>query len=195
VTTTESWSLNGFIIKECLTILLPLLENISNLSISQQHFPTQWKQAIILPVYKKGNNASVQNCKPAFLLNNFSNVFKFVTHSQLSHYFKFKFNPYGFIKSKYTITNLMSHLDYISPLVCSLCQADTIYFDFSSVFDLIPHTFLLHKLSGPVDGYVSLLHGCIILLFKFIVFIQHLLKCLLVFPKDLSLGPCSSMYF
>jgi hypothetical protein len=103
----------GFITKRCLTILLPLLEHIFNLSIPQQHFATQWKQAVILPVYKKVTSASVQNCKPEPLLNNFSKVFKFNTHTQMSHYFKFKFIPcqYGFIEFQYTITNLMSSLD------------------------------------------------------------------------------------
>lgn len=102
-----------FIIKISLTILLALLDHNSNLSVPQQHFPTRWKQAVILPVYKKGTSASVQNCKPAPLLNNFSKVFKFNTHTQMFHYFILKFSPcpHGFIKSQYTITNLMTHWD------------------------------------------------------------------------------------
>jgi hypothetical protein len=45
----------------------------------QQRFPTQWKKAVILPVYKKVTTALIQNCKPATLFNNFSKVFKFNT--------------------------------------------------------------------------------------------------------------------
>jgi hypothetical protein len=66
-----------------------------------------------------------------------------------------------FIKSQYTITNLMSYFDCSSMLVCSKRQADAIYF--SSIFDPALHTVYLHTLGGPEDGYVSLLHSYIIL--------------------------------
>jgi hypothetical protein len=54
----------SFIIKECSTVLELLLKHIFNLSVSQKHSPTQRKQAGIMPVYKKGNNACVQKYRP-----------------------------------------------------------------------------------------------------------------------------------
>jgi hypothetical protein len=93
------------------------------------------------------------------ILNNFSKLFELVIHDHISHYLKFKLNPcqHGFTKSKSTITNLVSYLETISPLVTSQGQADAICFDLSSAFDLVPHTPLLHKLStfGISDGYVN----------------------------------------
>jgi hypothetical protein len=66
------------------------------------------------------------------------------------YYFKCKRNPcqHGLVISRYTITNLVSYLDYISPLVFSQRQVDAIYFDLSSSIDFVPHTFLLLKLSA-----------------------------------------------
>jgi hypothetical protein len=64
----------GFIIKGCTDIFVPLLKHIFNLSLAQQYFPTQWTQAAIVPVYKKGNSASVNNYRPISLLNNFSKL-------------------------------------------------------------------------------------------------------------------------
>jgi hypothetical protein len=76
-----------------------------------------------------------------------------------SHYLKSKLNTcqYGFTKSKSTINNLVTYLDFIKPLVSSQGQADVIYFELSGAFDLVPHTLLLKKLSvfGLSGGYVN----------------------------------------
>jgi hypothetical protein len=89
----------------------------------------------------------------------FSKLFELVIKDHISHYLKFKLNPcqHGFTKSKSTVTNLVSYLESISPLVTSQGRADAIYFDLSSAFDLVPHTPLLHKLSifGLSDDYVN----------------------------------------
>jgi hypothetical protein len=48
-----------------------------------------------------------------------------------------KIYQYGFIKSKSTITNLVTFLDFLSALVFSQSQTDSVYFDFSNVFDIL----------------------------------------------------------
>jgi hypothetical protein len=156
----------GFIIKGCSAILVPVLKHIFNLSLSQQYFPALWKQAAVVPILKKGNSAFVNNYRPISILNNFSKLFEFVIHDHASHYLKSKFNPcqHGFTKFKSTTTNLVSYLDFITPLVGSQRQVDAIYFDLTSAFDLVPHTLLLHKLSalGFSGGYVNFIRSYLI---------------------------------
>ena len=67
----------------------------------------------------------------------------------------------GFYQSKSTSTNLVSYLDYLSPLVCVQHQVDAVYFDLTSAFDCVSHSLLLRKLSvyGLSDGYVSWLRS------------------------------------
>jgi hypothetical protein len=43
----------SFIIKGCSEIFIRVLKHIFNLSLSQQYFSTEWKQAAIVPVFKK----------------------------------------------------------------------------------------------------------------------------------------------
>jgi hypothetical protein len=45
----------NFIIKGCADILIPLLRHIFNLSLSTGKFPSLWKHAAVVPVFKKGN--------------------------------------------------------------------------------------------------------------------------------------------
>ena len=149
----------AFIIKGCSDIFVPVLKFIFNLSLCQRSFPTLWKQTAVIPVFKKGNRASVNNYRPISILNTFSKIFEFVIYEQVFHYVKSKFNPsqHGFMKSKSTATNLVAYLDFIAPLVHSQRQVDSIYFDFSNAFDLVSHEMLLRKLSdfGLSAGYVS----------------------------------------
>jgi hypothetical protein len=107
------------------------------------------KQQLVL-FSKKGKSTSVSNYRPISLLNHFSKILEFVIHNRVSHYLKFKISPHqqGFSKTKSTTTNLVTYLDYISPLVGSQRQADAIYFDLRNAFDLVLHSLLLHKLSA-----------------------------------------------
>jgi hypothetical protein len=101
----------------------------------------------------------VTNYRPILLLNTFSKVFEIIIHDQLSYYFKRKLHPsqQGFIKSKSTVTNLITYLNKVTPVVCSQGQIDAIYFDLSEAFDKVPHTLLLYKLKdfGLSSRYVT----------------------------------------
>jgi hypothetical protein len=108
-------------------------------------FPSLWRDAAVVLIFKKGRSALVTNCRPISLLNNFFEVFKIIIHDQLSHYFKSKLHPpqHAFINSKSTVTNLITYLNTVTPTVCSQGQMDAIYFELSQAFDKVPHTLLL----------------------------------------------------
>jgi hypothetical protein len=51
-------------------------------------FPTLWKQAAVVPIFKKGNSTLVANYTQITILNNFSKILQSIIHDQLSFYFK-----------------------------------------------------------------------------------------------------------
>jgi hypothetical protein len=53
--------------------------------ILANHFPTQWKKAVVVLFRKKGNISSVSNYGFTSFLNTFSKVFEFVLHNDMSH--------------------------------------------------------------------------------------------------------------
>jgi hypothetical protein len=138
---------------------MTVLKFIFNLNPSQNTFPNLWKQAAIFPVFRIGKTSSVENYRPIAILNNFSNVSKFIIHDHVPHFLKSKLNSsqHGFIKSKSTVTNLVTFLHFVTPLVCSQGQTDSIYFDFINSFNILPHALLHHKLSnyGLYSGYLN----------------------------------------
>jgi hypothetical protein len=78
----------GFIIKCCSSIFIHILRHIFNLSMTQQYFPSAWKEAVVVPVFEIGNHSAVSNYRPASILNNFSKLFEFIIHDNVSHYAK-----------------------------------------------------------------------------------------------------------
>jgi hypothetical protein len=150
----------SFIIKGFSTIFAPLLKYIFSLSLPQEHFPAQWRAAIIVSILKKGNASFISNVRPISLLSNFSKFLELRHH--MSHCFKHKLHPiqHGVLKYKSTATNLVTYLDFIFALVSSQRQLDSIYFDISSAFDLfrilfysksfVPTGFLMVTVTGFV---------------------------------------------
>jgi hypothetical protein len=73
------------------------------------------------------------------------------------YYIKLNPNQHGFIKSRSPVINLVTFVDFTTPVVRGRRQADAAYFGLSNAFNLVPHNMLLHQLCslGISDGYVS----------------------------------------
>jgi hypothetical protein len=65
-------------------------------------------------------------------------MFEFIIHDHVLHYVKLNPNQHGFTRTKYTVTNLVTFLDFPSPIVSGQRQADAVYFNLSNAFDIAP---------------------------------------------------------
>ena len=60
--------------KTCNTLCVPL-SLLFNLSRSKSEFPTQWKIASVMPLFKKGDTLLISNYSPISLLSEVGKVF------------------------------------------------------------------------------------------------------------------------
>jgi ribonucleases P/MRP protein subunit RPP40 len=67
-----------------------------------------------------------------------------ITHVLFAH--RFVNEQHGFIKSRSTNTNLISHHNELVNAVDSGVQVDAVYMDFAKAFDRVNHAVLLRKL-------------------------------------------------
>ena len=88
--------------------LLAPLTAIVNQSIMQGEFPSEWKQAAVTPVLKKGNPQLLNNYRPVSCLPAASKVLEIVVCSQLSDYLEsnklLQDNQHGFRPKRSTMT-------------------------------------------------------------------------------------------
>jgi hypothetical protein len=117
-----------------------------------------WKEAAVVWIFKRGNNAAMCNYRPISVPKNFSKLFQFIIQNHISHYAKF--NQISLASPE---LNRQVPILWHFRLLGSCCQrlADDIYFDLSNVFDLVPHNVLLHELGsfGFSVPYVGWFHS------------------------------------
>ena len=132
--------------------LAPVLTAIFQSSLDVGELPIEWKDALISPIYKKGDRSSVANYKPVPLTCVVCNVLEHIIHSSvMKHLEKFDIimdKQHEFRRRLSCEVQLIATIEGIaSKLRTGKDQADIILLDFSKAFDKIPHVCLLHKLN------------------------------------------------
>ena len=133
-------------------ILLPIICEIINLSFNSGVFPTSFKHATVVPIFKKGDPCNISNYRPIAILLFLSKIFERCMYTRLMNFAVvnnlFTPNQYGFLKGKSTQDALL-HLteniyDCFNRTDGSFCI--NIFVDFRKCFDTIDHTILIRKL-------------------------------------------------
>lgn len=140
--------------ENCTESFIPVLKFVFSFSLSQQNFPTLWKQQAVIPLFQERNSASLSNSRPIYILNHFPGVFELIVRNCVFHYIKSKSNPYpyGFIKQRSIIINLATFHDYVTVIPCLQGQVDSICFDLST--DVFHMTSVSTSLIGHVDYFL-----------------------------------------
>ena len=148
-------------------LFLPILCEIINLSFISGVFPTCFKHATVVPIFKKGDRCNVLNYRPIAILYFLSKVFERCIYARLWEFAVTNniFTPYqyGFLKGKSTQDALLSLTENIYNCLNSrdgsFCI--NIFVDFHKCFDTIDHAILIRKLElyGIIGSLLNLVNN------------------------------------
>ena len=113
-------------------------------------FPKRWKQANIVPIFKKGDKKAPENYRSVSLLPLFGKVFEKVVYDELMRHVSPVLSDaqHGFLPRRSCVTNLATYLHHAWTSMSDGCQTDAVYTDFSAAFQSVSHRLLIFKLKN-----------------------------------------------
>ena len=142
--------------KEIVEQISTPLAKLFNLSLEEGIVPSEWKEANITPLFKKGSRNKPENYRPLSLT---SVVCKLLETLIIDHMVEFlvkhkliNTSQHGFLKARSCLTNLLCFLEEITKWVDDGSPVDVVDLDFQKAFDKVPHQRLLLKLKARGIG-------------------------------------------
>ena len=151
-------NVNMIIVKKSASVIAPYLELLINCSFAQGVFPSDLKQAKVIPLHKGGSRLDEKNYRPISLIKVWSKIFERAMFVRLYQYFE-NFNllyekQYGFRKKHSTIDALVNFSEKVR-LNEFRGRVTSFFLDLKKAFDTIDHGILLNKLSDyGIRGHV-----------------------------------------
>ena len=145
------------VLKETADIIANPLTHIFNLSIKEGQLPSQWLDAIVTPIYKKGPRSDPANYRPVSLTCILCKILEKIIVEQILQHLKDNGlmceEQHGFVPGKSVTTNLLETLNKWSELLMHGHHVDVVYLDYSKAFDTVPHRRLLLQIrSFGIEG-------------------------------------------
>ena len=132
------------------------LANLFNNSLRCGIVPSDWKDAGVTPLLKKGNKSSAQNYRPVSLTCTVCKIMESILKDEiLGHLGKFSLirdSQHGFVKGRSCLTNLLDFLEDVTLEVDNVRPVDIIYLDFAKAFDKVPYQRLFRKIKAHGIG-------------------------------------------
>ena len=139
-----------YLLKRIISVVSDPVCRLFQAFMSVGKIPSEWKSAVITPLYKKGVSSDPSNYRPVSLTSVFSKLMERVVVLDMIRYFQLNNlinkQQHGFIKKRCTATNLLESLsDWTLNIENGRRQA-VAYIDFAKAFDSVCHSKLLLKL-------------------------------------------------
>ena len=141
----------AIVLKKCINNLIVPLAILFNFSLKTKTLPTLWKEAIIIPIHKKGLKNSIKNYRPISLTSAICRLMENILQQKLlDHLLKNNLinqNQYGFLPGKSTLSQHLDLIDQLTKNHDNKLNTEMLYLDFSKAFDRVSHQKLLHILN------------------------------------------------
>ena len=128
------------------------LTYIFNKSLSESELPSDWKNATVVPIFKKGKKNLASNYRPISLTSVICKLLeKFVRNKLLDHLIQNNLicdEQFGFIPGRSCSLQLLDIMEIWTKSIDEKIPVDVIYTDFAKAFDTVSHRELLYKLQN-----------------------------------------------
>ena len=132
------------------------LARVFNLSLKEGVVPFEWKEANIIPLFKKGSRNKSEKYRPVSLTSVICKLLQRLIKDHMVEFLvKHKLlnsSQHGFLKARSCLTNMLCFLEEITKWIDGGSPVDIIYLDFQKAFDKVPHQRLLLKLKAHGIG-------------------------------------------
>jgi Reverse transcriptase (RNA-dependent DNA polymerase) len=120
--------------------------------MEEKRVPSDWKKAIVTPIFKKGKRTEPGNYRPVSLTSVPCKVLEaIIKDNVMSHLLAnslLKDSQHGFMPNRSCSTNLIEFMDKVTSNIDKERPVDIFYLDFSKAFDSVPHERLMIKLEA-----------------------------------------------
>lgn len=140
--------LNGRVLKNCSSSLIPWLFSIFEDILTLGYYPTAFKKSSIFPLHKKGDKTIVSNYRQITIQPLLGKILDKLLYSNIYPHISpliQNYTHYG-IKKRSINTNLACTMAYILNAFEKNHAVDVVYADLEKAFDNISHDLLLFKL-------------------------------------------------
>ena len=142
----------SYVIKRIIYSILSPLHFIFNSSLHNNVIPSQWKQALITPIYKKGNRNKASNYRPISLTSSFCRLMESVLHKKFLNHLNsqqlLSTAQFGFLPSQSSCSQLLDCLHIWSLSYFNNTPISVVYTDIRKAFDSVSHTKLIEVLKS-----------------------------------------------
>lgn len=147
------------VLKELAAELSEPLALVFEKSLRNGILPSDWKEAQVTPLFKKGERCSPGNYRPISLTSVVCKVMEGIVRDKVIEHLTenrlLSECQHGFVSGRSCTTNLIATLEDWTDMLDEGSAVDAIYLDFAKAFDSVPHERLLRKLEAlGIEGQI-----------------------------------------
>ena len=144
-------NIHAAFLKQVASKIAPLLKHLFHQSLTEGTVPASWKQAYVMPLYKKRTKTDPRNYHPVSLTSLICKTLEHILTSQIMKHLEsnniLTDVQYGFRSMRSCEVQLFLTIDDFARAVDKKLQVDVAILDFAKAFDKVAHARLADKLN------------------------------------------------